>query len=212
MLHRLMAVVAVLMLGALYSPSCRIIFCWKLFRLIGIGSHKVAAYDLFILALVAIAASFAWLAFAHWRQERKTVATRTLGLTTVCSAISAFLLGGMAVSIVAKFEPFTIDMHRLGFGTSNRNACINNLRQIDGAKQQWALEQGKKETDTPTPEDISPYVKGGWRKCVCPRGGTYSINPLGQLPTCSAATSRWPRERVSLLLWESKGGKGRHAL
>ena len=25
--------------------------------------------------------------------------------------------------------------------TSQTNACINNLRQIDGAKQQWALEQ-----------------------------------------------------------------------
>ena len=27
---------------------------------------------------------------------------------------------------------------------SMQNACINNLRQIDAAKQQWALENGKK--------------------------------------------------------------------
>src|SRR5438552_7205215 len=30
------------------------------------------------------------------------------------------------------------------------NACINNLRQIDGAKQQWALEHSKAATPVPT--------------------------------------------------------------
>jgi prepilin-type N-terminal cleavage/methylation domain-containing protein len=33
--------------------------------------------------------------------------------------------------------------------TSQQNACINNLRLVDAAKQQWALEQRKQTTDTP---------------------------------------------------------------
>lgn len=66
--------------------------------------------------------------------------------------------------------------------TAQRNACINNLRMIDAAKQQWALEKGKKEGDLPTQDDLMPYI-GHWP--VCPQGGTYTINPIGQAPTCS---------------------------
>ena len=41
---------------------------------------------------------------------------------------------------------------------SQTNACINNLRQIDGAKQQWALETKQIGTVTPTEADLAPYV------------------------------------------------------
>src|ERR1017187_7167534 len=42
---------------------------------------------------------------------------------------------------------------------SSQNACINNLRQIDGAKQEWALENGKTNSVVCTVEDIKPYIK-----------------------------------------------------
>jgi hypothetical protein len=38
------------------------------------------------------------------------------------------------------------------------NACVNNLRQINGAKQQWALDNGKAGGDVPTWSDIAPYL------------------------------------------------------
>lgn len=42
------------------------------------------------------------------------------------------------------------------------NACINNLRQIDAAKQQWALENNKADTDYPVAwEEIKPYLGRG---------------------------------------------------
>lgn len=70
--------------------------------------------------------------------------------------------------------------------TAMRNSCINNLRQIDGAKEQWALEGNKREGETPTAAEISPYLKGGFESMKCPEGGTYRIGPLGQdLPTCT---------------------------
>jgi outer membrane lipoprotein-sorting protein len=68
-----------------------------------------------------------------------------------------------------------------------RNACINNLRQIDGAKNEFALEKGKKNGDPVTEADIKPYLKldanGNLPKC--PAGGKYTIGKVGELPTCS---------------------------
>jgi hypothetical protein len=61
--------------------------------------------------------------------------------------------------------------------------CINNLRQLDGAKQQWALENKKPATAMPTPADITPYLKDGMP--VCPDGGSYTLHALAQVPTCS---------------------------
>ena len=76
--------------------------------------------------------------------------------------------------------------------TSQQNACIANLRQIDSAKQQWALEKNKKETDTPTAADLDPYIKGGFDSLHCPAGGEYSINPVGELPTCTVRGHQMP--------------------
>lgn len=65
-----------------------------------------------------------------------------------------------------------------------RNACINNLRQIDAAKQQWALEKNKTTEAVPTTQDLLPYFPDG-NFPVCPAGGAYSINAVGELPSCS---------------------------
>jgi len=65
-----------------------------------------------------------------------------------------------------------------------QNACINNLRQIDGAKQQWALEKNRPADAAPTAQDLLPYLKDGVFPS-CPGGGLYSINTVGELPTCS---------------------------
>ena len=70
---------------------------------------------------------------------------------------------------------------------SQQNACISNLRIIDGAKQQWALEYKKQRTDTPTAQDITPYMGRGpaGQFPVCPQGGTYIIGSIGEQPRCS---------------------------
>jgi len=78
------------------------------------------------------------------------------------------------------------------------DACINKLRQIDGAKQQWALEHGIAWTAngtnemtwstnvSPTWQDIEPYIKHGQSGRVwCPYGGTYIIGKLSEPPRCS---------------------------
>ena len=71
--------------------------------------------------------------------------------------------------------------------TSQQNACINNLRQIDGAKQQWALENKQTSTASPASTVIMPYLgrgtTGTWP--VEPAGGTYTVQNVSTAPTCS---------------------------
>lgn len=61
--------------------------------------------------------------------------------------------------------------------------CINNLRQLDGAKQQWALENNKTATAIPQMSDLAPYLKNA--SLVCPSGGSYVLNAVNVVPTCS---------------------------
>jgi len=68
-----------------------------------------------------------------------------------------------------------------------RNKCINNLRQIDGAKNEWALENNKAVGAVPTAQDIAPYIKLDANGNIpgCPSGGTYTIGAVGEQPSCS---------------------------
>jgi general secretion pathway protein G len=75
--------------------------------------------------------------------------------------------------------------------SSQTETCISNLRQIDSAVQQWALENNERPTATVTFDDIQPYVgrkAGGSAVNVdikCPAGGTYSVTDVQSSPTCS---------------------------
>ena len=71
------------------------------------------------------------------------------------------------------------------------NACINNLRMLDAAKQQWALEKNKTATDVPTAQDLLPYFKDNLFP-TCPDGGTYTLNSLATCPLapCRGMCSR----------------------
>jgi hypothetical protein len=71
--------------------------------------------------------------------------------------------------------------------------CVNNLRQIDVAKQQWARENKKDQSQTPTAQDLTPYLKSGANTLVCPAGGTYSINSVSEKPTCSTPGHELPK-------------------
>ena len=65
-----------------------------------------------------------------------------------------------------------------------KETCIGNLRLIYAAKQAWALDKNKTDTDVPTEQDLLPYMKGGIFP-TCPAGGVYTIGAVGQVPTCS---------------------------
>jgi prepilin-type N-terminal cleavage/methylation domain-containing protein len=81
--------------------------------------------------------------------------------------------------------------------TSQKNACINNLRQIDGAKQQWALENKAATNASPVATDIQPYMGRGTGGTLasCPSDSSstfatsYVINDVQTAPTCKIDTS-----------------------
>jgi len=64
------------------------------------------------------------------------------------------------------------------------NVCINNLRVLESAKTQWALEFKKVDTDTVRDTDLSPYLRASqWPSC--PANGTYEVTTVSASPTCS---------------------------
>ncbi len=70
--------------------------------------------------------------------------------------------------------------------TAQGQACAQNLEQIDGAKQQWGFATNAGDTATPADADLSPYLSNNTYP-DCPAGGTYSINDLASVPTCTLA-------------------------
>jgi len=66
-----------------------------------------------------------------------------------------------------------------------RSTCIDNLRRIDGAIQQCALDNHLTTNDTVTAEQILAYLKRGKDVLRCPSGGTYTFGAITNVPTCS---------------------------
>ena len=70
---------------------------------------------------------------------------------------------------------------------SQKNACIANLKQIDGAKQTWALETKQVSTATPTEALLygpTLYIRD---TPACPANGVYTLNSVANKPTCNQA-------------------------
>lgn len=92
------------------------------------------------------------------------------------------LLAGTAVAIpcFARAEPI-----------ATKRACINNLRMIEGAKEQWALENRQEAGALPSAVEIygTKERPGGYMKYPpeCPVGGKYVLGGIGKDPTCSLA-------------------------
>lgn len=66
--------------------------------------------------------------------------------------------------------------------TAQKNACINNMRQIESAKDQWAIENKKTTGDIVTSDNVSAYIKGGYP--TCPASGAYTIGVIGTNVLC----------------------------
>lgn len=67
------------------------------------------------------------------------------------------------------------------------NACVMNLRAIEGAKATWALENKKLPTDTPTDDDLFGATLYIFEKPKCPQGGKYALGMIREKPKCSVA-------------------------
>jgi hypothetical protein len=72
----------------------------------------------------------------------------------------------------------------------DRATCIKNLEMIDAAKRQLAEKNGLQEGDRITMDDLAPFFPDGIP--VCPDGGQYTVNRIGDPPVCSISGHSFP--------------------
>jgi prepilin-type N-terminal cleavage/methylation domain-containing protein len=102
-------------------------------------------------------------------------------LTEIMIVVSIIgLLAGLAVPALIRAR-----------ARAQENTCVDNLRLLDGAKQQWALENKGTSTSTPTGAEIMPYLgRGGGTLPLCPSDPqktfptSYSLNNCSTAPSC----------------------------
>ena len=108
--------------------------------------------------------------------------------------ITNYVSIGLSVFLLPMLLAIAIPNFVKARNVSMQNACINNLRQIEGAKNAWAFENGKTNGTPVTEADIKPYLKLGAGGIFpkCPAGGTYNIGRVGEPPTCSVPEHKLP--------------------
>ena len=122
----------------------------------------------------------------------KISSSRKAGFTLVEIMIVVAIIGLLAAIAIPNFVRART--------TAQANACINNLRQIDGAKQQWALETKAGPTASPQPTDVQPYMGRGSAGTLptCPSDSTslfansYTMGNVQTAPVCKILPTGTP--------------------
>lgn len=110
----------------------------------------------------------------------KTLTTRKSGFTLVEIMIVVAIIGLLAAIAIPNFVKAR--------DKAQKNACIANLKQLDSATEQWALENKKKTGDNTTASEIDQYLKNSVRP-TCPATGDYTYGTtVGVSPTCPNAS------------------------
>ena len=114
---------------------------------------------------------------------KATITSQRAGFTLVEIMIVVAIIGLLAAIAIPNFVSAR--------ARAQASACINNLKQIDGAANQFALE-AKKNTGDPITlaTDLTPYIKLNSNSLIpgCPAGGTYNDATVGATPACTLST------------------------
>jgi hypothetical protein len=97
----------------------------------------------------------------------------------VFTALAAFDEKSRAFTLAENMAKYKAEQSTV----TSAQICATRLRQIDQAKQQWALELGKQASDTPAWDDLKRFFGGTVPQC--PDGGTYSPGSITRKPKCS---------------------------
>ena len=172
-------------IGIAPQPKTSALAIWSLVLGIMAVVFVVVCIGPIVFALPAIICGH--LAYSRIKRSRGQLAGSGL-------AIAGFATGYASLALILLMLPIAIPNFVKARETAQKNGCINNLRQIDGAKNEWALEKNKDPGTPVTEADIKPYIKpdasGNLPKC--PAGGIYIIGKVGEPPTCSVPGHKLP--------------------
>ena len=96
----------------------------------------------------------------------------------------------IVVAIIGLLAAIAIPNFIKARATSQQNACISNLRQIDAAINEWAMETGQPNNGpVGGVTTVSAYIKLNSNNSVpaCPANGTYSVGNVGAIPQVSCS-------------------------
>src|SRR6266850_1968484 len=102
----------------------------------------------------------------------------TAGLVTGYISIAWIVVIGMLAAIAI---PNFVKARTV----AQTQACRANLRSIQAAKQSWAVDNKKKAIDSPSETELFGANRYMQDEPRCPAGGSYSLNSVGEEPTCS---------------------------
>src|SRR5688500_982153 len=106
----------------------------------------------------------------------KITTMRRSGFTLVEIMIVVAIIGLLAAIAIPNFVKART--------ASQRNACIANMKQVEGAKSTWALENKKTGADVPGDADLFGADKYIAKKPECPAGGNYTVGAVDAAPAC----------------------------
>ena len=106
-------------------------------------------------------------------------------------ALAGLILGyvnlALSIILIPIYLAIAIPAFVKARDNAEKSSCINNLRMIDSAKEQWAMDNDKKEGDVPAWSDLLGTAPKDYLKTspICRKHGSYTVGKIGEPPTCS---------------------------
>ncbi len=94
----------------------------------------------------------------------------------------------IVVAIIGLLAAIAIPSFVKARTSSQETGCINNLRQIDSAKEQWAMANNKAENAAVGDTEVTEIVLYMKAAPECPAGGTYTYGAMSTDPGCDVHT------------------------